>query len=150
VEEIVYRLIVTSIGVITLSILAIGCGSSGEDTASAQVTEAQFLKQMRDVCAENKSELKPKAEKWEAAHGGKEIRWEAGLKQVLGPTLKQQAEDLEALRAPKQLEKKVDRMVANLSEGAANFINDGMKADAAGFKKFQNEAEALGIKACNI
>lgn len=145
-----YRLIATSIGITLISLLAVGCGSSGDNTTTAQITKTQFIEQVRDVCAKTKSEMKTRAAAWEGAHKGKELGWDAALKKVLGPSLKQQAAALEDLTPPKELEEEVTRMITNLSEGAANFVNDGEKADAAGFKHFQNEAETLGAKACNI
>ena len=143
-----YRLIASSISIALISLLVSSCGSSGDNTKTGQVTKAQFVQQVSDVCAKTKSRLKIKAQVWEAAHKGKEPALDAALEQVIGPLLQRQAAALRHLNPPEQLEEDVARMITNLSEGATRIIDGGK--NAVGFRRFQDEAEMLGTKACNI
>jgi hypothetical protein len=140
----------TAMGIVLTVLLLGGCGASGEEKVSTPVTEAQFVKQARLICAKAHPEIKRQRLAWERAHGGREMDWGTGLRQIMGPLLKQEAASLSALPVPEQLEGRVSRMIGNLSQGAVNFVHDGVKASPSAIDHFQAEAIALGLKDCNF
>jgi hypothetical protein len=145
VEETVNKLIITGIGIAAAALLALGCGNTGEGTATAQSPKAQFVKQANGVCSEAKREMKAKAAAWEKAHGGKVMDWDTAWKQVLLPSLRHEAADLNALKVPLDLEDDKAQMVKTLSKGMVAYAKEG---DPSGFNQFKVEARASGLGVC--
>ena len=78
-----------------------------------------------------------------------EADFDGGLKQVIAPSMRGEAEDLSALPAPAQEEEKVERMLANLSRASEVLAEEGSQGvPKSGIQKFEREAASYGLKAC--
>jgi hypothetical protein len=144
-----YKAII-AIGIAMAACLVAGCGSSGNETTTAGMTKAQFIKQASAICTKVQAEGRNARIALEKA-SGKELGLYAAFKRIVGPTLKQEAEELRSLQAPAKEKAKVARMIANLSKGAAGFVAAGTNTkSAAEWEAFVGEAEAYGLEACRI
>jgi len=145
----VYRLIISAVGALAICVFAWGCGSSGEDTATAQVTKTEYVKQAKAICEKVGKKMEAAALAWPKAHGGKELDFDTSLKAIIGPTLEQEAEELRTLAPPEGGEEKVSRMVNHLARGAAAYTREGAELKSvADIRAFQQEAKPYGLQAC--
>lgn len=141
-----YKAII-AIGVAAVACLVAGCGSSGEETAEAAVTKAQFIKRANSVCERAKKEREAAITDWEKEAA--EATFDRGLKDVVGPSLEKEAEELAALTAPEESQARVTQIIGNLSRGAAAITKKGSQVGpGSGIPQFQSEAISLGLKAC--
>ena len=147
------RLVIAAAGIIVIALLALGCAASDSDSASADtpITKKQFINRANAVCAKSKKEREAEVDAWEkkAAAGDKEVDFGLALKKVIGPSLRQEAEELEALPPPAQNAGKYERWIALLLRGSKILEEEGAK----GIERFRVEeverrAIALGIKNC--
>lgn len=137
------------IGIAAAACLVAGCGN-GDGTATAAVTKAQFLEQAEAICNEAREEAQNAAAAWEKAKN-KKLDLDTAFRQVIGPALKQEAEELQSLAAPEGDEARLARMFEDLSEvatAATGGSNSGSASSAA--RAFQQEAAAYGLEACGI
>jgi hypothetical protein len=142
-----YKAII-AIGIAVAACFAAGCGSSGDETAAAAVSKAQFIKQAEAVCNKTLAEGRATRIAWEKANG-KIMDPEIAFRRIVGPTLKQEAKELRTLAAPEKDEAKLARLINNLSKGADSYVTEGMKPKStANFEAFQREAAAYGLGAC--
>jgi hypothetical protein len=143
-----YKAII-AIGIIAAACVVAGCGSS-EETAEAAVTKAEFIKQAEAICDEARYEARNAEAAWEKAEG-KRLDFATALRQVIGPALQQEAEELQSLTVPKEDEAKLTRMFGNLSKGATAFAAEGLKSKSTlNYEAFKREAEAYGLGACRF
>lgn len=148
-----YKLIATIGAVAIAALLALGCGGGGEDEADAsQLTKAEFVKQADAICGKFKKERKAAIVAWEKEFPGGEVpekQIDVGLAQIVAPSMKQEAEALEALGAPEGDEQEVAQMIANLSKGSRVIAAEGRQGiPQSGLPQFEREATAYGLKAC--
>ena len=141
------RLVIAAIGISVIALLVAGCG----DTATADITKAQFIKRANAVCAKSKKEREAEIAAWEKKSGSKggEDAFDRLLRQVVGPSLTDEAEELEALPPPAQDAGRYERWIALLLRGSKILEEEGAK----GIERFRVEeverrAIALGIKNC--
>jgi hypothetical protein len=144
-----YRLIV-AVGIAAIATGALGCGSSGEETASASVTKAQFIKAADQVCTKVKDERHDAFVAWQKETGAQGAEaFEEAVKQIAGPSMSQEAEELEGLSVPQGSEQKVARMIENLAVGSEGVEKEGYLAlGHSPVGRFKYEAAAFGFKVC--
>jgi hypothetical protein len=142
-----YKAII-AIGIAAATCLVAGCGSSGDGTATAAVTKAQFIKQAEAICSKAQDRAKNAGAEWEKANG-KPLDLDTALRQVIGPALEREAKELQSLTAPEGDEVRVDRMFGNLSKAAAA-ITEGSKPSASTSNAFIKETQAYGLEACQF
>jgi precorrin-2 methylase len=132
--------------------LAVGCGGGGEETASANVTKADFLKQASAVCAERKKEWNSIAYAFAKEHkeDGKEITPKEAnkiLDETLFPLMEEEQEKLERLEVPAGDEAQIQKMLQTRAKSLEAVESGGVTAlgDPATFGKFWREASAYGL-----
>lgn len=141
---------IIAIGILVAACLAASCGDSGEGTATAAVTKAEFVEQAEAICSKAQEEGGNSRITWEKANG-EELGFERTVKLIIGPALVQEAKELRALTAPAKDQAKVTQMIDNLSKAAAGFTAEGSKAKAASsFETFESEAKAYALEGCGI
>jgi hypothetical protein len=142
-----YKAII-AIGIAAAACLAVGCGSSGDETAEVALTKAEFIKQAEAICSKAKDQARTAATELEKAKG-RPLDLSAAFGQVIGPALEQEAKELQALTAPQGDEAKLDQMFANLSEAAAA-ITEGSSPSASASNAYIKETKAYGLEACQF
>jgi precorrin-2 methylase len=138
--------------VAALSALGIGCGGGGEETASANITKAEFLKQASAVCAERKKEWNSIAYaslKEHKEEGNELTPKEANklLDETLFPLMEEEQEKLERLEVPAGDEAQIQKMFQTRAKSLEEVESGGVTAlgDPATFGKFWREAQAYGL-----
>jgi hypothetical protein len=136
----VRRLIITGLAA-AAAIFALGCGSGGgEDTTVVQLNEAQFVKQAESICAKLNEE---RSKAFGAAvKAGNE---ETVFAEVIGPSLQQEAEELEELGPPDAAKP----MIVKIVKASEVLAEEGVKgaADPA-ITAYKEEASDMGLRTC--
>jgi len=148
-----YRLIM-AIGMVAATCLVFGCGSAAEESSSTPLTKAQFIKQADQICAKSAKEREAAAASFiKALPGGAadaEAHLDEGVKQVVAPSMKEEATKLAALAAPENDVAEVSRMIENLSKASEVLAEDGSKGlSGSSLPAFEGEASAYGLKICS-
>jgi hypothetical protein len=146
----VYRLLI-AMGMAATVFLAVGCGGSDSETSS--LTKAQFIKQADQICADVAKKRQAAVNAFEAdmPQGVKASAayLDQNLKEVVAPSLRREAERLEALPVPEGDEAKVQSIVDRLLKASTALEKGGAEGIAkAGFPEFEQEAAAYGLKIC--
>jgi Fe-S cluster biogenesis protein NfuA len=140
--KIVYRLIVAGIGVAVAAILSAGCGGGGSDQATAQISEAQFIKQVKTICAKTHKEVG-------AVFFGQSASGKADPIEQIALLLKQESEALDALAGPEEVEAKVAPLIENVSKASGILAQEGKKAlNDQRVAAYKQEAEDLHLPNC--
>jgi hypothetical protein len=135
-----YKLIIAGVGVLAVVLLAIGCGG-GSDEATAQVSRAEFYKQARNICAKTQAKLQA-----EFQESGKSI---AAVYKNAAPLLKEEAEELESIAGPDQVEETTKSMIANLMKISQVVAREGNNAaDDPRIARYKKEAFELHLNEC--
>lgn len=130
-----YRLI---IGVVAAALLAAGCGSGG-DEATAQVSEAQFMKQAKTICAKTQKEI---------TAGLKDVAsGKADLFELTSSKLEQEAEKLEAITGPEDVEAKVEPLIENIRQ-VSELLAKEQDLEDPRIAAYKEEAKKLGLTEC--
>jgi hypothetical protein len=141
VEEIVYRLITTGIGMVVI-VLVLGCGASGDEAATAQVTKAEFIKQAKKVCDTIQRERRREVLAWEKNPPGGNAD---GFKELIAPSLKKEAEELEAIGGPEQFEP----MIKAIAKAGAEIAQQGPRGlDSPSMEAYKADANKFHILRC--
>lgn len=134
------RLIIAGIGVLTVALLATGCGGGGGDEATAQVSKAQFYKQAEAICAKTQKKFQA------------ELAASKNLSAVYSKApalLEYEAEKLEAIAGPEAVEEKLKPLVANVLKASRLIAQEGQAAaNAPSIQAYKKEAAALNLSAC--
>jgi len=146
----VQRLIL-AIGMVATSCLIFGCGSGGSSPTSAHMTKAQFIEAADAVCMKFDKERKAAFTTWQKKFPGgskeAEAHIDTAFKEVVAPSVQQEAKRLEQLQAPEEDQEKVTGMINNLFK--AGVLLEQRRDNASEVaSKFKNESEAYGLKAC--
>jgi hypothetical protein len=137
--KIVNRIIIAGIGVLAVALLATGCGGGEGDEATAQVSKAQFYKQARAVCAKTQ-----KAFQTELA--AKNI---SAVYSNAAPLLEHEAEELEAISGPEEVEEEVKPLIANVLKASHLVAQEGIAAaNAPSTQAYKKEASGLHLSEC--
>jgi len=137
------------IAVAFIAVVGLGCGSSGEETASAEVTKAQFLKQANSVCDEAKKRRAAAVADWTTKQGSENVDVDAGLRNLVAPSLKKQAERLEGLTPPAEDEAAVAGLIAMLAKGSEVLEEEGQEGvQRSRLREFERKAIAFGLQSC--
>jgi hypothetical protein len=147
-----YRLIMI-VGLAASALLALGCGGGGEDSSSAPLTKAQFIKQADRICAKSNRKRNAAAASFiKQLPGGSaeaEAQFDQGLKEVVAPSMNREAKELAALVAPEGDAAELSRMIGNLSKASSAIAEEGVKGvRSSGLPAFESEASAYGLKVC--
>jgi hypothetical protein len=138
--KIVYRLIIAGIAAAALVIFAMGCGGGGSDQTTAQVSEAQFMKQARAICAKTQKDLEVTFRN--ATNTEK-------LSQQGAAMLKQEVEALEAIDGTQEVEAKVAPLISGISEASEILAKEGAKAlSNPRTVAYKREAANLNLSLC--
>ena len=131
------KLIIACLAFAALVILMGGCGSAGEDEATAQLTKAQFMKKARAVCAQTQEELRAVVAEPKVDYG------------KFASALGREAEALDAISGPVKVESKVEPLIENVAEASETVAREKQAAvedpDASAYKE---EASELRLAAC--
>lgn len=158
-----YRAVIIAIGMGAAAFLAAGCGGGGGGTAAAvsqstsatsNLTKAEFIKQADAICSKVAKEREAAIESWEEELPGgpaeAQKNFNDGLKEVVAPTLQQEAEELEALGAPVKDAALIGRMIGNLKQGSVAVAERGFKGAAgSSLPIYEKEAIAFGLTDCS-
>lgn len=149
-------LIATLAGVLAVAIIAVGCGSSSDDSTSS-LTKAQFIAQADAICKKGNAEIESEFEAFAKKEGIKENE-EPSTAQgvevsetVLIPNIENQAEEIRALEAPSGNEEEISAMLDSLDEGIEEAEADPealftSKSDP--FGPANKMAKELGFEVC--
>ncbi|HWJ42480.1 MAG TPA: hypothetical protein VNR67_03510, partial [Solirubrobacterales bacterium] len=132
-----------------------GCGGGGDTTdETVTLTKAEFIEQGDAICKAGGDQSESEAEEFAEENGfdlekGSEEQIEEAVAEVLVPTLRQQAEELDELGAPEGDEEQVEAIVVSL-EGATDEIEDepGLVFEEEVFDEPNELAQAYGFEVC--
>jgi hypothetical protein len=121
-------------GAALIAVLAAGCGSSGGDDSTSSVSEgsltkAEFIKQGDEICEKGNQKINDEAENFASEEGvdkgePKQEQQEEAIEQIVAPGVREQAEEIAALGAPKGDQAEVEAIVAAVKTGAAELEED--------------------------
>lgn len=133
--------------------LILGCGSSGEEATATPLSKAQFQKQASAICTKFAKQRQAAAAAWLKEQSGgptkAQSHYDEGFKEVVAPSMRQEAAELESIVPPDALAAQVERMIGGFrqaSEAIAQKGTDGVTHP--GLRSFEEESEALGIPNC--
>jgi hypothetical protein len=136
-----------------VAMLIAGCGGGGGDTTEA-LTKAEFIKQGDAICKKGNLASETEVEEFAKKNGFKleepsKDQAEEVVTEVLVPNLQRQAEELDALGAPKGDEAEIDALIVSLEEATAEFEKDPSSffKETALAKPIRLE-NAYGFKVC--
>jgi hypothetical protein len=151
----VSKLLTAAAAAAVLAALVAGCGG-GDDTTDETVTltKVEFIKQGDAICKESGDQSEKEAEEFAEDNGftlekASDEQLEEAVAAVLVPTLRQQADEIEALGAPEGDEEQVEEILVSL-EGATDEIEDepGVVFEEKVFDEPNELAEDYGFKVC--
>jgi hypothetical protein len=135
-----YKLIIAGLAVLAVGLLAMGCGG-GSDQATAQVSEAQFTKQVKATCAKSQKEI-------EVVVTGQSPEGIDPI-QRLASLLKQEAEQLDALAGPEKAEARIEPLIDNVLLVSGIIAQKGKDAFSdPRVAAYQREADELHLTDC--
>jgi hypothetical protein len=150
-----YRLIMI-LGIVAATGFALGCGSSSsEEATSAPLTKDQFIKQADTICKEIAKEREAAADAWRKEFPGgaeeAEAHLEDGFKEIVAPSWRKEAEELETLVPPKTDQAMVTRLIGILTSASKDMENGEApkKVFAASLPQFEREAKSFGFRICS-
>jgi DNA repair ATPase RecN len=147
-------------GMAALFALALGCGSSGDETTSSpSLSRDEFITQANAICdkvaKENKAALASLKKEYESEANKKANNADnfevidLAMKEVVSPSIRTQAEELEALTPPAKDQDQVTQMIQRLSKAGKVLAADGYEGlTPSRFSQFQREASAYGLESC--
>jgi hypothetical protein len=145
------RLFVLLAGALAIALVAAGCGSSSNDNSTtASLSKAEFLKQGNAICDAGNKEINAGFE--ETLPKGKQpskAELDEAMETVLIPSVTKQVEEIRALGAPEGEEEAVEDFLV----GAEEELEKGEEEPAslateASFNKTSQEAKAIGLTSC--
>jgi hypothetical protein len=140
---------------VAIAALIAGCGGGGDTTdETVTLTKTEFIKQGDAICEQSGDQSEKEAEEFAEENGfdlekASNEQLEEAVAAVLVPTLRQQAEEIDALGAPEGDEELVEEIVVSL-EGATDEIeNDpGVVFKEEVFDEPNELAQDYGFKVC--
>jgi hypothetical protein len=147
-----FRLLTAGIGIVAVGLLALGCGTSGEDGDTVEaLTKAEFVERAEGVCADAIKRRKAAAAIWQKEHPANLVQADLddAYREVIAPSIAKQAAALEALPPPRNDEAKLERMVKHLSRAGKRIAKEGTSAArGADVAAYLQEATKYGLRAC--
>jgi len=138
----VHKLIIVGMGLAAAAILMAGCGGDGADDATAQVSKSQFMTQARDICEVTQKKMAPLLLSKKARQNPDRFKEAASL-------LKREAEELEAIEGPKQVEADVEPLIANIVEAGHIISTQGEEGvQDPRIAAYKREARRLHLTFC--
>lgn len=149
------KLLTAAVAAAVLAALVAGCGGGDETTdETVTLTKTEFIKQGDAICKESGDQSEKEAEEFAEENGftlekASEEQLEEAVAAVLVPTLRQQADEIEALGAPDGDEKQVEAILDSL-EGATDEIegDPSVVFKEEVFDEPNELAEDYGFKVC--
>ena len=149
------KLLTMAAAVAVLAALVAGCGGGDETTdETVTLTKAEFVKQGDAICKQGNDQSEKEAEEFAEENGftlekASEEQLEEAVAEVLVPSLKQQAEEIDALGAPEGDEEQVEELIVSL-ETAANEIGEDPSLVFEGevLEEPEELAQDYGFKVC--
>lgn len=136
-----YRLIMVGVAAAAVALLALGCGSSNSDEATAaQVSKAQFLKQAEKLCDRTQEDMQ------KAILRGSS---DAANISTMASLLTSEAEELDDLSGPEEIEVKIETLTATISEVVGILEREGENGfENPRIAAYKSEAKNLGLEEC--
>jgi hypothetical protein len=160
------RLIAMLAAVLTVAIVAAGCGSSSEDSSgdtgssdttetSAALSKAEFIKQGDAICTKGNKTIETEANEFAEENDVNtqkptRAQKEEVIAAVVAPSVRKQGEEIAELGAPSGDEAEIEAIVAAVEEGADELEEDpGLLIDNKNpLAKSSKLAASYGLKVC--
>jgi hypothetical protein len=144
-----YRLMMI-MGAVAAICFATGCGSSGDEEATAApLTKAQFIKRADQICETARKQRAAALAKLSKDSAAKES--EAAQK-VIAPSLALKARELRDLEVPQSERVRLVSLASELSTMSRAFAEGGssVKTAIAVLPRYERDAIALDLKKCRL
>ena len=149
------KLLTAAAAAAVLVMLVAGCGGGDETTdETVTLTKTEFIKQGDAICKEAGDKNEKEAEEFAEENGfeleeASKEQLEEAVGEVLVPSLRKQAEGLEALGAPEGDEEQVEEIIVSL-EGATDEVEDdpSLVFEEGSFDEPNELAKDYGFKVC--
>jgi hypothetical protein len=162
------RFIATLAAALAIVVLVAGCGggsdssdstaadTGGADTSDAPaLSKAEFIKQGDEICAETGQKLQEGITDFSSENGldegePSEEQAEELVTEVILPLIQEQAEEIDALGAPKGEEAEVEEIVAGLEEAVDEGLEDPSIATGSDnpFADVDQRSQDFGFNVC--
>jgi hypothetical protein len=146
------KIAVLLLGAALVSLLAVGCGSSGDSTtdSTATLTKAEFVKQGNAICDAGNKEIQAGFE--EVIPKGKQptkAQISEAMETVLIPSVSKQVEEIDALGAPEGEEEAVEKFLTSAEEELEKGEEEpeALASDSS-FDQTSKDAQAIGLTSC--
>ena len=154
-------ILASALTAIVLGAIVAGCGggddssSSGGDETAAALSKAEFIKQADAICLKGNESIASEAEDFAEENDvdtedPTEAQQEEVVSEVVGPGVRQQAEEINELAAPSGDEAEIEAMVKAVESGAEE-LEEEPKALLEGenpLGEASKLARAYGLKEC--
>lgn len=153
------RLTALLVAALAIAALVAGCGSGDDSTGTDEavvLTKAEFIKQGDAICKKGSERLEDEANEYaeendiDTSNATKDQQ-EGVIATVVGPALRQQADEIGELGAPEGKEKEVTEVVEALEAGAQELEDSPgslLESDAEPLAKAQKLAIEFGFRVC--
>jgi hypothetical protein len=148
------RMLVLLLGALMAAFFIAGCGDSDDDTTTASISKAEFLKQGNAICKTIEGELDDEFGEFAEEKGIDEderptdAQLEEAAEDFVLPQINRQIDELRALGAPEGEETPVNTLLDNAEAEVEKIEDDpGLLAEDS-FAQVNKESRALGLMAC--
>jgi hypothetical protein len=128
------RLIAALLGVLAITLVAAGCGSSSDDSTSAStaLTKPELIKQGDAICEKGNKAIEEEAEEFAEENGidtekPTKAQQEEVVVDVVAPGVRKQVEEIGDLTPPSGDEAEIEAMVSSVEAGTEEMESDPAK-----------------------
>ena len=138
-----------------IALVAAGCGDSDDDTTTASITKAEFLKQGNAICKAGNDEIDSEFEKFAEENNLSEdeeptqAQFEEAAEDFLLPSVSRQVEEVRALGVPEGEEDAVNAFLDSAEAEVEAIEADPSLLEGDAFEDVNKEADAIGLSACS-
>ncbi|HWC09415.1 MAG TPA: hypothetical protein VG458_10220 [Solirubrobacterales bacterium] len=144
-----------SMAIVTAAII-VGCGGGDDtnDSSTATLSKAEFIKEADAICADADEQGQEEAEEFAKENDFSlekptDEQLEEAISAILVPSLNQQAEEISALGAPEGDEEQIEALTASLEDVAGEIEDDpGIVINGEALTEPSELAEDYGLKVC--
>jgi hypothetical protein len=133
-----------------------GCGDGGDDTGTASLTKAEYVKQANAICEKVQREMEAKfaefVKRENAGHGAADPKaFKEEVANVAIPGLEKQIEELSALPAPAGEEEEVELILERQEESLEKVEEDPTFRTSGGlYEELNKPASDYGLSECAV
>ena len=148
---------VVFVGLIAVTALVAGCGSSDDESSTSSLTKAEFVKQGNAICRNGNTKIESEFEEFAEKHHLKknekpsEPVLEEATETILVPAISSQVEEIRALGTPEGDEGEVDKILSGAEEAVEEAEEDPVafaEEESPKLTKVNEEARAYGLTVC--